>query len=103
MIRLVLIWKNTLKEIKPEIKTKELHISLTQVSTSIYFLEVTTVLNLLIGGYKISIATDYQKNLITKMREENGQGIMINCFSYTPQNYKKIPCRPVIKSSPTFD
>jgi len=78
-------------------KTKELNISFTQVSTSIYFLEVTTILNLLIGGYKRSIATDYQENLITseqqlkKIKEENSQGIMINCFSYMPQDHKKFP------------
>lgn len=45
-------------------QTKELYNSSTQVSTSIYFLKVTATFNLLIGGYKRNIATDYQENLI---------------------------------------
>lgn len=48
-----------------EMQTKELYNSSTQVSTSIYFLKVTATFNLLTGGYKRSIATDYQENLIT--------------------------------------
>lgn len=74
-------------------QTKELYNSSTQVSTSIYFLKVTATFNLLTGGYKRSIATDYQENLITsdqqlKKIEENGQG-STNYFLYMPQNYKK--------------
>lgn len=90
-----MILKGTLKKIKPEMKTKELYICLTQVSTSIYYLEVTAVLNLLIGGYKRSIATDYQENLIIAEQQLKNEARKwsrdYDQLSYMPQNHKKCP------------
>lgn len=86
-------------------KTKELYISSTQVSTHVYILEVTIVLNLLIGGYKRSIATDYQENLITSDQQLNNEGRKWSrdydqLFLIHATKLQKIPCRPVIKPSP---
>lgn len=66
--------KGALKDMKPEMTSKELDISLTQANSSILFLEVTTVLNLLIRGYKRSIATDYQQNSITSDQQLKSEG-----------------------------
>lgn len=86
-------------------QTKELYNSSTQVSTSIYFLKVTATFNLLTGGYKRSIATDYQENLITsdqqlKKIEERKRSRKYQLFLVHATKLQKVSCTPVIIPSP---
>lgn len=79
---------------------------MTQVNTNIYFLEITFVLNFLTGGYKRSIATDYQENHFWSTAKNEGRK--------WPKDYnqsllehatklQEITCKPVIKPSPLFE
>lgn len=76
---------------------------MTQVDTNIYFLEITFVLNFLTGGYKRSIATDYQenhfwstaKNERRKWPKDYNQSLLVHATKL-----QEITCKPVIKPSP---
>lgn len=79
---------------------------MTQVNTNIYFLEITFVLNFLTGGYKRSIATDYQENHFWSTAKNEGrkwpkdynQSLLVHATKL-----QEITCKPVIKPSPLFE